>query len=180
MKKLVILVSILSIYTASIAQTFIAKNASIRFFSTTPVENIDATTKTAVALLNTSTGMLTFKASNKSFIFPDKLMQEHFNENYMESDKYPNAEFTGTIENMPNLSKDGVYNVNVKGKFTVHGVSKDRTIPSTLTVKGGKITGYSKFMVKCVDHDIEIPKIVLAKIAESIEVTVNCEFLPKE
>lgn len=179
MKKILLIASIISIYTAGIAQTWISKNVNIRLFSTTPVENIDATTKTAVALINTSTGSLTFKATIKTFEFPDKLMQEHFNENYMESDKIPSTDFTGTIVNMPDLTKDGTYNVTVKGKFTVHGVTKDREIPATLIVKGGKITATSKFKVKCVDHNIEIPKVVLAKIAEEIEITVSAEFTPK-
>jgi len=179
MKKLFFILSILSLCEIGMAQTWVAKNASIRFFSTTPVENIDAKTTTAVALLNTSTGLVAFKANIKSFVFPDKLMQEHFNENYMESDKIPGAEFSGTIQNLPDLTKDGTYSVNIKGKLTVHGVAMDRSIPATITVKEGKISATSKFMVKCVDHKIDIPKIVMTKIAEEIEVTVNAYFVPK-
>lgn len=180
MKKSLFLICFVSLHFIGFSQTWIAKNVNIRFFSSTPVENIDATTKTAVALINTTTGTLTFKAVIKSFEFPDKLMQEHFNENYMESDKIPGASFEGTIENKPDLTKDGTYNVNVKGKLTVHGVTKDRTIQATITVKGGKMTATSKFKVKCVDHNIEIPKVVMTKIAEEIEVTVNAEFAPKQ
>lgn len=178
MKTILLVIGVMFATIGLQAQVWVCKAASIRFFSETPVENIDATSKTAVALINTTSGQISFKVNIKSFVFPDKLMQEHFNENYMESDKIPGADFSGVIENKPDLSKDGTYNVNVKGKLTVHGVTKERTIPATITVKGGVITATSKFKVKCVDHNIEIPKIVMAKIAEEIEVTVTGTFTP--
>jgi polyisoprenoid-binding protein YceI len=102
-------------------------------------------------------------------------MQEHFNENYVESDKYPNATFVGKVINIKNIDfqKDGTYPAEVEGKLTLHGVTKDIKEKGTLEVKDGKIRGISKFLVKPSDYNIKIPSTVMANIAESIEVTVD-------
>ena len=102
-------------------------------------------------------------------------MQEHFNENYMESSKYPRSEFKGEIAdiNSVNFNKDGNYNVKATGKLTIHGVTKNVSIPGTITVKGNTATLNSKFNVKTADYNINIPKVVEGKIAKEIEVTVN-------
>ncbi len=177
------LFGLLSILATSIsvnAQVWVTKSTNIRFFSATPVEDIEAVSKTSAGALNTKTGKIFFKAAMKSFNFDKALMQEHFNENYMESDKFPHAEFDGLIQDLPDLSKDGDYPVKIVGKLTMHGVSKDRTIAATLKVANGGIHGKSVFKVKVVDHNIEIPKLVVQNIAEEIEVTINAEFIPKQ
>ena len=105
-------------------------------------------------------------------------MQQHFNSDYMESDKYPRAIFKGKILEHIDITKDGAYPVSVTGDLTVHNVTHPRTIQGTLTIKNGVITMASEFMVKCADHHIDIPQILFYHIAESIKVTVSATFSP--
>lgn len=105
-------------------------------------------------------------------------MQEHFNENYMESDKYPNATFKGKLSDKIDPSKDGDYTVTVTGELEVHGVKQPRTITGTIKVLNRQISINSEFNVLCKDHQITIPKLVFKNIAESIQVTVSGNFNP--
>lgn len=157
------------------AQTYVAKAGIAHFFSTTPLEDIEATSKEATSVLNTQTGELIASMPIKSFQFSKKLMQEHFNENYMESDKYPKADFRGKIVDLKSFdfSKDGTYTVKVSGELSIHGVKQPRTIDASFTVKGGVVTGAAKFRVVLEDHKIERPQIVWEKIAEAVDVDVN-------
>lgn len=100
-------------------------------------------------------------------------MQEHFNENYMESDRYPTAKFNGIIEQQIDWKRDGEYQVTAKGALTVHGVTKPRTISGKIAISGGSVTLYANFDVACAAHQIKIPSIVFTKIAEVIKVTVQ-------
>ncbi len=179
MKKIFFAAMLLTLTNSAYSQVWMSRNGYIRLFSETPLENIEGITQLAQAALNTKTGEIYFKASVESFKFEDALMQEHFNENYMESEKYPNAEFSGAIQNLPDLTKEGTYEVTVIGKFTVHGVTKERTVQGTIVVEKGKISSTSKFKVKCVDHKIEIPTLLVKKIAEELEITVKCNYAPK-
>jgi len=103
-------------------------------------------------------------------------MEEHFNENYIESDKFPKATFKGKIQEHIDPSKDGTYPVTVTGDFQVHGVTQTRTITGNLKVSGGVVTMTSEFMVKCADHHIDIPQIVFHHIAESIRIRVSATY----
>jgi polyisoprenoid-binding protein YceI len=103
-------------------------------------------------------------------------MEEHFNADYIESDKFPKATFKGKIQERPDLSKDGSYPATVTGDFQVHGVTQARTITGNLKVNGGVVTMTSEFMVKCVDHHIDIPQIVFHHIAESIRIRVSATY----
>jgi polyisoprenoid-binding protein YceI len=128
--------------------------------------------------LDIQTGDFVFKVLMKSFVFEKALMQEHFNENYVESDKFPNATFQGKIANFSavDFTKEGTYDVTVEGDLTIHGITKKISEKGTFTVKAGdKIHGNSKFMVKPADYDIKIPSTVMNNIAETIEVTVDVE-----
>lgn len=145
----------------------------INFFSYTPAENIDATSKSAKAAFNIKSKELVFTVAMKSFEFEKKLMQEHFNEKYVESDKYPLSTFIGKVNENIDFSKDGTYKVTASGKFTCHGVTKDRIMEGTITVKGGKVSINSKFDVVLVDYKIEVPTLVIEKIAETIKITVD-------
>lgn len=175
MKK-VILVAVMIVggYTA-MAQKYMTRTGKVTFFSSTPLENIEAFNNETASVLDAASGEFVFQVPIKSFRFEKSLMQEHFNENYMESGKYPKAEYKGTISDMDavNFSKDGRYEVSTKGKLKIHGVTKDVTLPGTVVVKGDKVTINSVFNVKPKDYEINIPGIVENKIAESIEVTVN-------
>ncbi len=159
---------------------WMSKNAEISFFSKAPLEDIDAVSKKAASAINTQTHAVYFKVPITSFEFKKKLMQEHFNENYMESDKYPDAEFNGKIADEADLSKDGVYTVTCSGKLTIHGVTKDYSTKGTVAVKNGKMVVNATFKVKIKDHNIEIPKMVTKNIAEVVDVTVNAGYEPRK
>lgn len=180
MKKHFLIATILLITATGLnAQKYITKNGRITFYSETPIETIEAGNVQVNSALDTQTGDFVFKALMKSFEFEKALMQEHFNENYVESDKFPNATFTGKVVNMADIdfSKDGKYVAEVEGKLTIHGVTKDIRENGTFEVKEGKIRGTSKFLVKLSDYDFKIPSAVMANIAESIEVTVDVELI---
>jgi polyisoprenoid-binding protein YceI len=157
------------------AQIYLGKKTDVSFFSYTPLENISAKDTVATMILNSKTGDVIAKISIKGFVFPNALMQEHFNENYMESDKYPFGLFKGKINETVDYTKDGTHNVTITGALTIHGVAKTRTIPATITVKGGMVTVDTKFSVALADHNITVPTAVGAKIAENIDVTVHSE-----
>jgi len=160
------------------AQIYVANSSVISFFSEAPLENIQAVNKAAKPMLNTSNNEIAIKVPIKGFVFEKPLMQEHFNENYMESDKYPHAIFKGKINETIDYTKDGTYKASATGKLDIHGVEKDRTIEGTITVKGQEITLETKFDVKVADHKITIPKVVFQNIAEIIEVKMNSVLVP--
>lgn len=179
MKRLVpIFIVTWFVFDAS-AQIWMAKNAKIRFYSTTPIEDIEAITHTAAGALNLKTGRIFFKATMKSFKFEKALMQEHFNENYVESDKYPYAEYDGLIQNIPELKKDGTYEIYIKGQLTLHGVKAPRDMKATLKLVNGKIESKSVFLVPCHDYSIKIPNVTRKNISDNIEVTVVADFILK-
>jgi polyisoprenoid-binding protein YceI len=157
---------------------YVCKNATITFFSAATIEDIKATSNTAVSALNINTGTIYFKVDIKSFQFRESLMQEHFNEDYMESDKYPYAEFKGRILDSVDFSKNGTYPVTVKGDLTIHGVTKNYATQGTLTVAGNTITAHAVFTVKLADHNVQIPRILMDDIATQVQVTVDAEYNP--
>lgn len=180
MNKLIIsFVALASCFTAN-AQLFSTQTGEIGFFSKTPVEDIEAKSKRVLAVLNSEKLTVAFKVDNTGFEFPNKLMQEHFNEKYMESETFPNSSFTGKINEQIDLTKEGEYDVTVSGKLLIHGVEQERTIPGKMIVKAGEIILLSDFKVKVADHKIAIPKLVIAKIAEEISVKVNAALQPKK
>ena len=157
---------------------YACKNAVVTIYSKAPVEDIDARSDKGTSVFNAATGELAFSVPIRSFKFDKARMQEHFNENYMESDKYPQATFKGKINEKPDVTKDGTYPLTAAGIFEVHGAKQTRTITGKLTVKGGAISLSSEFLVACKDHQIEIPKLVFYNIAENIRVQVNATYAP--
>lgn len=155
-----------------------SKSITISFFSSSPLEDIEAKTVNGTSVITTSKNDFFFLVPIKSFTFKSSLMQEHFNENYMESDKFPDARFVGKVNENIDWKKDGTYPVTVTGKLTVHGVDKDRTVPGTITVKNGVISINAKFDIACKDHGIKIPSMMSEKIAEVIAVTVSGNYTP--
>jgi hypothetical protein len=174
---IVLLVCVSYLTQASGQGIYICKNARITLYSSAPIEDIKAATSTGVSVYNASTGELAFSLSISSFQFEKALMQEHFNSDYMESDKFPKATFKGMIREQVDVSKDGTYPVTVTGDLTVHGVTQRRSVPGTITVKNGVISMVSEFMVKCADHHIQIPSIVFHNIAENIKMNVSAIYL---
>lgn len=170
-----ILVSFMSL--AQSVNKYMLKQGNIVFKSEAPLELIQAKSNELRGLILTDDLSYAFTVSNSSFKgFNSALQEEHFNENYMESSKYPRSSFKGKIVDPIDLSKDGKYEVRAKGKLQIHGVEKDRIIKSTVEVKGNIITISSKFVVLLEDHDITIPKVVHQKIAEEINVEVKAVF----
>jgi hypothetical protein len=162
------------------AQKYMSKTGHIWFFSHTPVEDIEAHNHQVASILDITTGDLAFSMLIKGFEFKKALMQEHFNENYMESDKIPKASFKGKITNLSavNFKKDGTYSVEVGGDLTIHGVTKPVTTKGTIEVKDGKITAKAKFITTPKDFDIKIPSVVEKSIAHEIEVNVDTSYNP--
>ena len=155
-----------------------SKAINVRFFSSASLEDIEASTQNGTSVITTAENAFFFLVPIKSFSFKSSLMQEHFNENYMESDKYPDARFTGKVNEDIDWKKDGSYNVTVTGKLTVHGVDKDRTIPGTINIKNGVVSISAKFDIACKDHGIKIPSMLAEKVAEIVNVTVNGTYAP--
>jgi YceI-like domain len=180
MKKLMLTIALftLGIYGASAQDVQSSKAINISFYSSAPLEDIEAKTSNGTSVITTSKNNFFFLVPIKSFTFKSSLMQEHFNENYMESEKFPDARFNGKINEEIDWKKDGVYNVTVTGKLTVHGVDKDRTIPGTITIKAGVISIASKFDISCKEHNIKIPSMMAEKIAETVAVTVGGSYAP--
>lgn len=180
MKKIIYFTLLSAWATLANAQLYSSTQSNVSFFSKTPVEDINATSTDIRAIVNVKTNEVAFLIGNTTFQFPNKLMQEHFNEKYMESEKYPMSTFKGKIAEQVDLTKEGTYQVTVSGKLNIHGVEKDRTITGTITVSNGTIHIKSDFKVLVKDHNITIPKLVLAKIAEEISVMVDATLAPKK
>lgn len=179
MKKLFLIITVFATSFIANAQDYLTRNASISFFSHTPLEDIKAQNNEGVSTLNTATGDIEFKVAIKSFHFPKTAMEEHFNKSdYMDSQNFPKAGFSGKITNPTavTFTRDGTYTVNVKGELTIKNTTKNITAPVTITVASGKITAQSTFKVNRKDYGIIGESFVQKKIAEEIEITVNARY----
>lgn len=181
MKRTFSILLLITFALAGQAQKVYTKNGNVAFFSKTALENISADNNQVTSMLNLQTGDLQFSVLIKAFHFKKALMEEHFNENYMESDKYPKAIFKGMIADISkiNFTKDGSYPASVSGDLTIHGITNKLTVPGTITVKAGIAAATASFNIKPADYKISIPKLVKDNIAESINITVNCNYNQK-
>jgi len=159
-------------------QLFMTRNGFIGFYSKTSMEDIEAENNQVYAVIDPVKKNLAFTLLMKGFIFRKELMQTHFNENYVESDKYPKASFTGTFSGELSPEKKGSYPVTVKGNLTIHNVTRSIEAPGKFDVTDGKLTGSADFTVKPEDFDIRIPSIVRDKISELITIHVKVECIP--
>lgn len=160
---------------------FTTSSGKINFQSDAPYELIKAGSNQLSGALNLQKKEFAFKVRMETFEgFNSALQREHFNENYMESNKYPEARFAGKIIEDIDLSKEGTYTVRAKGMLNVHGVMQERIIKSDLTIKDGKVNIRSAFSVLLSDHNIPIPKVVKDKLASEIKVDVNCQLQPRQ
>ena len=159
---------------------FYTKSGRISFFSSTSIENIEAVNRNVVTLLDSQTGSLQFAVLMKGFEFKKALMQEHFNDKYVESGKFPKAEFKGQITNPTEIkyTVNGTYSAKVKGKLTIHGETKDIETSGTVTVKDGKVILNAVFNVLVADYKISIPKLYRDNISKTIRVSVDCSLSP--
>jgi polyisoprenoid-binding protein YceI len=164
---------------ATKAQTYLTRNGNISFYSHTPLEDIKADNNEVAGVLNATTGSIECKAAIKSFHFPKQAMEDHFNNSdYMDSDKYPKASFSGKINNINEVdfSKDGTYNITVSGNLTLKDVTKPIETKGVITIKDGGCTAQSTFTVNRKDYNIIGESFVQKKIAEQIQVTIDLKF----
>jgi len=180
MKKLIVLIALSLASVAVLPQKYMTKNGYIGFYGHTPVEDIKADNNQVSGIIDVATNQIVFQVLMKSFRFDRSLMEEHFNENYVESDKFPKASFKGTVTEPAgvDLNKTGAYEVTVSGDMTIHGVTKPVTVKGTIEVLADAIKAISKFNILPEDYDISIPSVVREKIAKEMEVTVNMNYAP--
>jgi polyisoprenoid-binding protein YceI len=181
MKKLLLsLLLAVMIMPALLGQKIFTREGKISFYSEAQKENIQAHNSNATSIIDLETGKMEFAVLIKAFQFEKALMQEHFNENYMESSKFPKATFKGSIVDIGTVdfAKDGNYPVEIKGKITIHGVEKPIQAKGTIEISGKSITGESSFEVVVADFDIEIPALVRENIAKVIRIDVLCNYVP--
>lgn len=180
MKRLSIILILVAISLTASAQKYLTKSGFIGFFGHTPMEDIKADNNQVNSILDISTGELVFQALIKSFHFERALMEEHFNENYMESEKFPKTAFKGKITNLAavDFKKNGSYEVSVEGDLTIHDVTNKIIAKGTIEVLSGGINANSKFNVVPEDYKINIPGVVRDKIAKSLEITVSMKYTP--
>ena len=146
----------------------------IDFKSDAPLELIEANSDKAQGIIDPKTLQFAFIVSTSSFKgFNSELQRQHFNEKYLESDKYYQSSFSGTLEGTIDFKKDGVYTVKANGNLLIHGKKQPRIIPGTITIKDGKMEVDSKFTVLLADHNIDIPKVVNQKVATEIYITLK-------
>lgn len=157
------------------AQKYSAESGMITFFSDATLEDIKAENKKVVSLFNSATGAIAFSVPIVEFQFEKSLMQEHFNEKYLESEKYPKASFQGTIADFK-MDAIGEQKVQARGKLTIHGVTNEITVPGTFQNKDGKVLMAAKFIVRLEDYKVEIPQLMWQNIAEEVEVSLNFIF----
>lgn len=178
MKRSVLILSLLMIMSSLYAQKFMTKNGFISFYSHTSLEEIKAENNQVAGVFDVSTGEMVFQVLIKSFHFERALMEEHFNENYMESDKYPKALFKGKVTNMPSLDamKKGPSAVTVEGDLTIHGVTNKISVPGTIQNTDSGIEAKSEFNLVPEDYNITIPGVVREKINKTLAVTVIMKY----
>lgn len=173
-KRIILLILVsCSFVPLGFSQKFKSKESTTSFFSSTPIEDIEALTKETKSAIDADEKTFLFKVPITSFVFKSELMRDHFNENYLESKKFPYATFSGRMEGPVDFKTDGQYSVNAVGEFTIHGVTRKVSIPSIITIMKGVPTIESVFLIKLADYGIAVPKIVFNKIAEEIEVKIK-------
>jgi polyisoprenoid-binding protein YceI len=170
--------------TAAVSQTpaaaYVVKKNIISFHSNTKLELIKASSTQLKGIIDADKRTFAFSVEMKTFDgFNSPLQKEHFNENYLESDKFTNATFSGHIIEDDDFTKDGTYNIRTKGKFIIHGVEQERILQGDLIVKNGVMKLSCVFTVLLSEHSIKVPRIVNEKLSSEIKVTVNAEFIKK-
>lgn len=160
------------------AQKHVAESSTVSFFSNAALEDIKAENTKTVSLFNSETGDIAFSIPINQFQFKKSLMQEHFNEKYLESDKYPKATFQGKLVGY-SITNKTLQNVNATGKLTIHGVTKEVTIPGTVEEIDQKLLMKATFIVRLEDYKIKIPQLMWQNIAEQVEVSVSFTYKPQ-
>lgn len=168
-------------FAQTTAEKYFTKEGHITFHSETPIEKIEAENYKATSVLDVASGAMEFKVLIKAFEFEKALMQEHFNENYMESDDFPKSVFKGKILNMDevNFAEAGTYTAKVAGELTIHGETKEVETEGTIEVgTDGKVKANAAFIVTPQEFGIKIPDVVAENIAKEIEIKVDIDYQP--
>ncbi|MEB2773733.1 YceI family protein [Algoriphagus sp. D3-2-R+10] len=174
MKRLV-LISFLLLQAVQVhSQSLRSESGYVRFFSSALIEDITAENEKATAIFDPTSGEAVFLIPIAGFEFRKSLMKEHFNENYLESEKYPEAYFRGKISGFTNGSPSS--NAVAEGDLTIHGITKPVKIQGTITQQSQKIVMQAVFEVVLEDYQIEIPRLMFQNIAEEVEVSIKFEF----
>ena len=179
MKKVLSIQLLLVFFLSSLgAQKYFTRSGTISFSSDAPIEKIEATNSKATSIFDVETGKMQFAVLIKGFQFEKALMQQHFNENYMESSKFPKATFKGQIVDIDSVDflRDGEYPVKVKGNLTIHGETKEVEADGNFVIKDGIVTALSSFLIAVTDFKIDIPKLVRDNIAETVRIDINGEY----
>jgi polyisoprenoid-binding protein YceI len=160
---------------------FRANNGKVSFLSNAPLEKIKASSNKLYGVIDPSKRIFNFAIPISSFDgFNSPLQREHFNENYLESQKIPKAFFKGKIIEEVNLLQEGTYNIRAKGMLSIHGIEKEYIIKSKIVALPNKINIESNFNILLKDFGIRIPKVVNQKIAEEIAVNINIDMIIKQ
>jgi len=181
MKTLLIGILFVQAFTAASGQTkYIDRSGKASFFSSAPMEDIEAHNNEAVSILDIQTGEMVASMLMKSFNFRKALMQEHFNENYIESDKFPKATFKGKVTNLDqfDISKNGKYELDVTGEINLHGVTQPVQVKAEAIVDNGGIQATAVFPLTVKDFNIKVPRLVINNIAEEVQVTISFNYKP--
>ncbi len=175
MKKFFLLLAFATIFMAQAnAQKYGTRKGTITFDSDTNMEKIHAVNNTVSAVIDAKSKKLQFAVLIKGFQFKKALMQEHFNENYMESSKFPKASFKGEIvDGDVNFVQIGNYDAKVKGKLTIHGVTKEVTVPVKIEMSKAGAHSTATFKVVLADYGIKIPSLVKNKIAKEVTIAID-------
>ncbi len=171
MKKIIIIALVSIALTQAQAQKqYYTKTAKVSLNNKTAVQTIDAVNNAATAVIDSKNGTVAFSLLIKSFTFSKALMQQHFNDNYMESGKFPKSDFKGTITNNADIkyTTNGTYTAKVKGKLTMHNVAKDVITNATITIKDGKVSAVSSFSINLADYSIKSDQ-----IAKTATISIN-------
>ncbi|WP_375415858.1 YceI family protein [uncultured Hymenobacter sp.] len=168
---------------AAQAQTkYLTRTGRVTFFSASIMEDIEARNEEAAAAVDLGAAQLAFSIPIRGFKFKRTLMQEHFNENYMESEKYPKSTFSGkfTDLSLETLQLPGAHPVHIEGDLTIHGVTKHISVPASVELKEGHILAFALFTVAPADYAIDVPLLVRDHIAKtvSIRVALTCDVVP--
>ena len=178
--RYILMIVFLGIMITSFAQKHITKTGTIEIFSKTPVFTIEAVNKKVASILNIESGEVVVSTLVRSFKFHEALVEEHFNENYMESHKFSKAIFKGKISNYENVDfkKDGVYDIVLEGKLTLHGETNYIKEKGVLTIKGGLISAKTEFNVSLEGYKIRVEKAYKDAIKDDILLKIKFDYKP--
>lgn len=162
-------------YKAASQNRFSTNKANIEFICLGSFSDIEGKSLSGKLSIDFSTGYVEGEIPMKSFNFDKGFTQQHFNDWYLETKKYPKGRFYGKIDRIININKDGVYEGNMKGKLILKNIVRDRIVPYKIVVKGGQVTAETRFNATTIEYGIDLPEIFRDKVSESVSVSIKAE-----